>query len=64
MTSKIIPIAIKARIVMTLINANQNSNSPKSLTVNKFKPNKITKQTKAGIHCGISNQYRRIHQQQ
>ena len=53
-----IPVTIKARIAMTLINANQNSISPNSFTVAKFIHNKITSAINPGIHCGIvGNQY-------
>ncbi len=36
-----IPVTIRASMAMTLINANQNSNSPKSLTVARFMISRI-----------------------
>ncbi|MMZ65440.1 hypothetical protein D1872_278450 [compost metagenome] len=56
-TSRTIPMAIRARIVTTLIKANQNSNSPKFFTVSRLSANKMSRQMTAGIHWGIWNQY-------
>ncbi|MNF02169.1 hypothetical protein D3C80_2012790 [compost metagenome] len=48
------PVKINAPMAMTLIKANQNSISPKTLTANKFNPSNTTKTPNAGIQVGRS----------
>ncbi|MNL76541.1 hypothetical protein D3C87_2025250 [compost metagenome] len=45
---------INAMIATTLINANQNSTSPKIFTANIFSANMTAKTPKAGAHVGMS----------
>ena len=45
-------------IVTTLMIANQNSNSPNTLTATRLTPSSTTSAISAGIHCGTpGNQY-------
>lgn len=49
---------IKVTTAMILMIANQNSTSPKSLTVNTFKANSVSSMPMAGIQAGTwGNQY-------
>ena len=49
-----IAIAMNARIVNTLMAANQNSASPKALTLSMFSANTAASAHRASTHCGTA----------
>ena len=48
------PVATRATMATILIMANQNSISPNSFTVSRFRPSSRPTQAMAGAHCGRS----------